>query len=197
MDIKKLWNILLLLLVANIALGAEVSGRVIDYGTKKAIDFANVSVEKPSVNGQPSELITGAITDTEGKFVLNLKDGNYTLVTNTSGSYPDPVYRIQTIAEGMSTSVLAFPDETLSLGEIDFTFLLPAEYPGLRIKHVSSVFYGALYFGFGLMIAALYLCFFMVPAAVSVREDGYSVVSPKEVQEIREALTIAGKEEEP
>ena len=47
------------------------------------------------------------------------------------------------------------------------------------------------------MIAALYLCFFMVPAAVSVREDGYSVVSPKEVQEIREALTIAGKEEEP
>ncbi len=124
-------------------------------------------------------------------------DGNYTLVTNTSGSYPDPVYRIQTIAEGMSTSVLAFPDETLSLGEIDFTFLLPAEYPGLRIKHVSSVFYGALYFGFGLMIAALYLCFFMVPAAVSVREDGYSVVSPKEVQEIREALTIAGKEEEP
>ena len=124
-------------------------------------------------------------------------DGNYTLVTNTSGSYPDPVYRIQTITEGMSTSVLAFPDETLSLGEIDFTFLLPAEYPGLRIKHVSSVFYGALYFGFGLMIAALYLCFFMVPAAVSVREDGYSVVSPKEVQEIREALTIAGKEEEP
>ena len=124
-------------------------------------------------------------------------DGNYTLVTNTSGSYPDPVYRIQTIAEGMSTSVLAFPDETLSLGEIDFSFLLPAEYPGLRIKHVSSVFYGALYFGFGLMIAALYLCFFMVPAAVSVREDGYSVVSPKEVQEIREALTIAGKEEEP
>ncbi|MBQ9325972.1 MAG: cytochrome c biogenesis protein ResB [Clostridia bacterium] len=124
-------------------------------------------------------------------------DGNYTLVTNTSGSYPDPVYRIQTIAEGMSTSVLAFPDETLSLGEIDFTFLLPAEYPGLRIKHVSSVLYGALYFGFGLMIAALYLCFFMVPAAVSVREDGYSVVSPKEVQEIREALTIAGKEEEP
>ena len=124
-------------------------------------------------------------------------DGNYTLVTNTSGSYPDPVYRIQTIAEGMSTSVLAFPDETLSLGEIDFTFLLPAEYPGLRIKHVSSVFYGSLYFGFGLMIAALYLCFFMVPAAVSVREDGYSVVSPKEVQEIREALTIAGKEEEP
>ena len=124
-------------------------------------------------------------------------DGNYTLVTNTSGSYPDPVYRIQTIAEGMSTSVLAFPDETLSLGEIDFTFLIPAEYPGLRIKHVSSVFYGALYFGFGLMIVALYLCFFMVPAAVSVREDGYSVVSPKEVQEIREALTIAGKEEEP
>ena len=56
MDIKKLWNILLLLLVANIAFGAEVSGRVLDYGTKKAIDFANVSVEKPSVSGQPSEV---------------------------------------------------------------------------------------------------------------------------------------------
>ena len=85
MDIKKLWNILLLLLVANIAFGAEVSGRVIDYGTKKAIDFANVSVEKPSVSGQPSELITGTITDTEGKFVLDLKDGNYTLVVSFMG----------------------------------------------------------------------------------------------------------------
>ena len=46
MDIKKLWNILCLLLVANIAFGAQVTGKVIDKGTMKAIDFANVSVVK-------------------------------------------------------------------------------------------------------------------------------------------------------
>jgi len=32
------------LLVANIAFGAQVTGKVIDKGTSKAIDFANVSI---------------------------------------------------------------------------------------------------------------------------------------------------------
>lgn len=106
-------------------------------------------------------------------------DGNYTLITQSSGSYTDPVYSIQSITDGMSASVLAFPDESISIGEITFTFLSPTEYPGLRIKRVSSWLYAGLYFGFGLMVAALYLCFFSVPAVVKVTETDYTVVSPK------------------
>lgn len=109
-------------------------------------------------------------------------EGNYTLITSTSASYQDPVYAIQSISDGMSASVLAFPDEKLRLGDISFTFLSPAEYPGLRIKHVSSWLFGGLYFSFGLMVAALYLCFFAIPVYIRVTGDRYAVRSPKNQQ---------------
>ena len=110
------------------------------------------------------------------------EEGNYTLITSTANSYTDPVYSIQSIADGMSTSVLAFPDEELRIDDISFTFLSPAEYPGLRIKHVSSWLFGGLYFSFGLMVVALYLCFFTVPVYVKVQPDAFTVLSPKNQQ---------------
>ncbi|MBR3018350.1 MAG: cytochrome c biogenesis protein ResB [Clostridia bacterium] len=110
------------------------------------------------------------------------EEGNYTLITSTANSYTDPVYSIQSIADGMSTSVLAFPDEELRIGDISFTFLSPAEYPGLRIKHVSSWLFGGLYFSFGLMVVSLYLCFFAVPVYVKVQPDAFTVLSPKNQQ---------------
>ncbi|MBQ9008283.1 MAG: cytochrome c biogenesis protein ResB [Clostridia bacterium] len=110
------------------------------------------------------------------------EDGNYTLITSAERSYPDPVYSIQSIVEGMSTAVLAFPDEEIHIGNITFTFLSPAEYPGLRIKHVSFWLLGGLYFSFGLMVVALYLCFFAVPVCVRIESDGFAVCSPKSAQ---------------
>ena len=110
------------------------------------------------------------------------EEGNYTLITSTDRSFPDPVYRIQSIVDGMSTAVLAFPDEEIHIGNITFTFLTPSEYPGLRIKHVSSWLFGGLYFSFGLMVAALYLCFFTVPVCVRVESEGFAVCSPKSAQ---------------
>ena len=65
------------------------------------------------------------------------------------------------------------------MGNITFTFLTPAEYPGLRIKHVSSWLFCGLYFSFGLMVAALYLCFFTVPVCVRVESEGFAICSPK------------------
>ena len=110
------------------------------------------------------------------------EEGNYTLITSTDRSFPDPVYRVQSIVDGMSTAVLAFPDEEIHIGNITFTFLTPAEYPGLRIKHISSWFFGGLYFSFGLMVVALYLCFFTVPVCVRVEPEGFAVCSPKSAQ---------------
>lgn len=108
--------------------------------------------------------------------------GNYTLITSTAGGYLDPVYHIESISDGMSASVLAFPGETLHFGAISFTFLSPVEYPGLRIKRVSSALYSGLYFSFGLMVMALYLCFFAVPVCIKTNETGYAVCSPKNQQ---------------
>ena len=107
------------------------------------------------------------------------EDGSVTLITSTSGAYTDPVYDLLSVAGGMTTPVLAFPGETLTIGEVSFTMLDPVSYPGLRIKRIHPAVLGALYAVFVLMIAALYICFFMPPVAVRLSPDGYAVVSPK------------------
>lgn len=107
------------------------------------------------------------------------EDGSVTLIASTSGAYTDPVYDVLSISGGMTTPVLAFPGETLTIGEVSFTMLKPVSYPGLRIKRIHPAVLGALYAVFVLMIAALYLCFFMPPVAVCVSPDGYALVSPK------------------
>lgn len=107
------------------------------------------------------------------------EDGSVTLITSTSGAYTDPVYDLLSVAGGMTTPVLAFPGETLTIGEVSFTMLDPVSYPGLRIKRIHPAVLGALYAVFVLMIAALFICFFMPPVAVRLSPDGYAVVSPK------------------
>lgn len=107
------------------------------------------------------------------------EEGNVTLVTSTSGAYEDPTYDILSVADGVTTPVLAFPDETLTIGDVSFTLLEPVSYPGLRIKHMHTEILGVLYATFVLIVAALYLCFFAVPVAAKVTADGYTLLSPK------------------
>ena len=106
-------------------------------------------------------------------------DGSVTLITSTSGDYSDPVYDVLSVSDGMMTPVLAFPGETLTIGDVSFTLQDPVSYPGLRIKDMNTAILGALYAVFLLMVAALYLCFFTVPVAVAVTQDGYAVLAPK------------------
>ena len=106
-------------------------------------------------------------------------DGSVTLITSTSGAYSDPVYDVISVSGGAMTPVLAFPDETLTIGDVSFTMLSPVSYPGLRIKHMNPMVLGLLYATFVLMVAGLYLCFFMVPLAAIVEKDGYALLSPK------------------
>jgi len=110
---------------------------------------------------------------------VTAEDGSVTLITSTSGAYDDPVYDILSVADGVMTPVLAFPDETLTIGDVSFTLLDPISYPGLRIKQMNTAVLGALYAVFAMLVAALYLCFFMPPVAICVMENGYSVHSPK------------------
>ncbi|MBR4040386.1 MAG: cytochrome c biogenesis protein ResB [Clostridia bacterium] len=106
-------------------------------------------------------------------------DGSVTLITSTSGAYTDPVYDIVSVSGGAMTPVLAFPDETLTIGNVSFTMLDPVSYPGLRIKHMNPLVLGLLYATFVLMVAGLYLCFFAAPLAVAADDDGYVILSPK------------------
>lgn len=105
--------------------------------------------------------------------------GNFTLITQTSGSYVDPVYQILLASDGVYTPVMVFPGETVSVAGLDFTFEDPVEYPGLRIKKTPAVVTGLLFAAFGLMIVGLWFCFFQAPAVVVLRKDGYTVAGPK------------------
>lgn len=107
------------------------------------------------------------------------EEGNFTLITQTSGSYPDPVYQVLLASDGVYTPVMVFPGETLSVGGVDFTFEDPVEYPGLRIKHTPSIVNALLFSAFALMVLGLWFCFFQTPAIVAVGKEGYTVAGPK------------------
>lgn len=110
---------------------------------------------------------------------LRDENGNFTLITSTAGRYTDPVYQVLLSVDGENTPVLAFPGETLTVNEIQFQFNDPVEYPGLRIKRTPAAANALLCGAFVLMIAGLYITFFLQPVLVKVDEDGYCVGGPK------------------
>lgn len=126
---------------------------------------------------------------------VTAEEGSVTLITSTSGNYDDPVYDILSVADGTMTPVLAFPDETLTIGDVSFTLLEPVSYPGLRIKHMNPAVLGMLYVVFALLVAALYLCFFVTPVAVCVTDNGYAVYSPKTLTGLQIELKALLEEE--
>ena len=105
--------------------------------------------------------------------------GNVTLVTNTSGSYPNPVYQVETASDGVYTPILAFPGDELQVGDLKFRFEKPVEYPGLRIKYTPKLVNALLVGAFLLMTAGFYITFFCQPVLVRLDEDGYTVGGPK------------------
>lgn len=155
------------------------------YGTAGGVEIRNLQ------NGESEELTLTescflTLDGVNGMFFKALypgyveaEDGSVTLITSTSGAYSDPVYDILSVADGEMTPVLAFPGETLTIGDVSFTLLAPVSYPGLRIKRVRPALLGALYATFALMVFGLYLCFFMTPVAIAVTREGCAVLSPK------------------
>ena len=105
--------------------------------------------------------------------------GNVTLVTNTSGSYPNPVYQVETVSDGVYTPVLASVGDELQVYDLTFRFEKPVEYPGLRIKYTPTVVNILLVGAFLLMIVGFYITFFCQPVLVRIDENGCAVGGPK------------------
>lgn len=105
--------------------------------------------------------------------------GNVTLVSSVSGSYPNPVYKVETASDGVYTPILAFPGDELQVNELKFLFEKPVEYPGLRIKYTPKVINALLCVSFLLMVIGLYITFFCQPVLVCVDEAGCAVGGPK------------------
>ena len=109
---KKLSSIIAFLVLAISTYAAQVTGKVIDFGTKKAIDFANVSVQ------QGDQLITGTITDESGTFSLELKDGTYTLVVSFMG-YSEQRKQIEVKGTGLNVGRIALREDTQMLQDVE------------------------------------------------------------------------------
>ena len=93
-------------------MAAEITGKAVDFGTKKPIDFANVSVM------QGDQLITGTITDASGNFTLNIKDGQYTLVVSFMG-YSEQRKEITVAGKPLNVGRIALKEDTQTLQDVE------------------------------------------------------------------------------
>ena len=105
--------------------------------------------------------------------------GEVTLFTVTEGAYQNPIYAFQVLSDGMYTPSLAVPGDSLEVLGYRFTFNKPVEYPGLRIKHVSTWVNALLVASFTLMILGLAVTFFYEPVLVKADPGGCAVGGPR------------------
>lgn len=110
---------------------------------------------------------------------IRTPDGDVTLIALTEGAYPNPIYAFEILSDGVFTPSLAVPGDALEVHGLRFAFNAPVEYPGLRIKHVSATVNALLVASFALMIAGLYVTFFLDPVVVKLDGRGYAVCGPK------------------
>ena len=93
-----------------------VTGKVVDFGTKQPIDFANVSVLKAETgDGVP---VTGTITDSKGEFTLELKDGKYVLVVSFMG-YMEERKEVTVAGKPVQVGRIALKEDTQTLSEVE------------------------------------------------------------------------------
>lgn len=109
---KRISYILVLLVLATNSFAAELTGKVIDFGTKKAIDFANVSVM------QGGQLITGTVTDATGSFALELKDGSYTVVVSFMG-YSEVKKEVTVSGKELNLGRIQLKEDTQTLQDVE------------------------------------------------------------------------------
>ena len=110
---------------------------------------------------------------------LRAPNGEVTLFTVTEGSYPNPIYALQVISDGMYTPTLAVPGDSLEVLGLRYDFNAPVDYPGLRIKRTPPLANALLVAAFTLMILGLFVTFFMEPVLVKVDAEGCAVGGPK------------------
>lgn len=154
--------------------GTAGSITVTDIATGGADDFLLTEQSYLSADG-----VTGILYETLYPDYLRDPSGNVTLITITEGSYPNPIYQFEVIADGSFTPTLAVPGDELELMGLRFSFHSPVEYPGIRIKHVSRLFNALLIAAFTLMIAGLTITFFFEPVLIKTDSKGYAIGGPK------------------
>ena len=89
-------------------------------------------------------------------------------------------YQVRVVRDGVYENAAEYrPGESITLGDVEFTFLDPY-YPGLRVKTMPvRAANSLLEAAFVLMLAGLFLCFYLQPVLVKADEKGYTVAGPR------------------
>lgn len=93
----------------------------------------------------------------------------------------NPAYEVSVMENGREQTGLIFPGTTVTAGGVFYTFYAPEAYPGLRVKTQPEWALWLLYVSFAMMTAGLYLCFFHIPEAAHIKENGVTIVGKKEI----------------
>ncbi|MBQ2519828.1 MAG: TonB-dependent receptor [Paludibacteraceae bacterium] len=110
---KRLFTVMMMLSAVLTLLAANpVTGKVVDFGTKQAIDFANVSIM------QGENLVTGAITDAKGEFTIEVEDGKYMLVISFMG-YTEQRKEITVAGKPLNVGRIALKEDSQVLSEVE------------------------------------------------------------------------------
>ena len=109
---KRLIYTVTLLVFAISTFAAQVTGKVVDANTRKVIDFANVSIM------QGDQLITGVVSDADGSFAIEVKDGQYTLVVSFMG-YSEQRKEITVAGKPVNVGRIALKEDTQMLKDVE------------------------------------------------------------------------------
>ena len=109
---KKIVYTLLFLACTISTFAAQLTGKVIDAGSKQPIDFANVSIM------QGDNLITGTITDEKGNFSIEVADGQYTLVVSFMG-YSEQRKDITIAGKHLAVGRISLKEDTQVLRDVE------------------------------------------------------------------------------
>lgn len=120
-------------------------------------------------------------------FILD-ENGQAELITDTVNGYPNPIYAVTLLENGEESFGLVQPGETLTAGDIFFSFGQPVDYSVIRVKSYPKGALALLYISFTLLIIGLWLCFFQVPIYVKTNSKGYVVRSPKSTTDFENNL---------
>ena len=120
------------------------------YGTTGVITVTDELGNKDSIIMEDhmflsKDGVTGVWYNTVYPDFVQGESGAYSLITSTSGRYPNPVYTFNQVVyaddegeEVEMTPMLAFPGDEIEIGELHFRFEEVLEYPGLRIKESAE-----------------------------------------------------------
>ena len=153
--------------------GTALSVTVTDHETGEEDTFTLTEASMLSKDGSTGLWVAGVYELAEDE------SGTPVLRPAQLGSLTNPIYEVETVEPGGSSTLHLPPGGIVSVGDLEFRMEQPVEYPGLRIKYTPRIVNILLVAAFTVLTVGLYITFFLQPILVKVTDEGYTVAGTK------------------